>query len=119
MRTTQTVILTNLYQAQLVYSARILLPDLWDPMFSQAMVATLAARFVQALGRNASLYKDQLAIARDIVLQARVSDGDEGVTSQNHQPDWISVRGAGYPALGFGGTSYLWWDNFSLGGASF
>jgi hypothetical protein len=109
----QTVILTQLYQAQMVYTARIENPDLWDPMFQEAMVATLAAKFVNPLNRNATLFTQQATIARDIVLQARVTDGDEVPTSQDHLPDWIRARGTN--TFGSDATFYGWWDTFSCG----
>lgn len=112
--TTQTVILTQLYQAQLVYTARIESPDLWDPSFQEAMVATLAAKFVNALARNASLFSQLTGVARDIVLQARVSDGDEVPTYQDNLPDWIRARGV--QSFAGGWTTYQWWDSYACGG---
>lgn len=115
--TTQTVILTQLYQAQLVYTARIENPDLWDPMFQEAMVATLAAKFVNALARNSSLFNQCVAVAKDIVLQARVTDGDEIPTSQDHLPDFIQARGV--RSFGGDGMYYGWYDSYSCGGVVF
>lgn len=88
------VILTNISQAILVYTARYLeLPDLWDPHFLGAATATLGAFFVNPLSRDRGLLQDQTAVAREIILQARVSDGNEGLVRQDNMPDWIRVRG--------------------------
>jgi hypothetical protein len=113
---TQTVILTQLYQAQMVYTARIENPDLWDPSFQEAMVATLAAKFCNALARNTGMFRDLVAVAKDIVSQARISDGDEVPTYQDHLPDFIRARGV--QSFG-GGTVYQWWDSYSCGGMVF
>ena len=75
------------------------------------MVALLAAYLVPALALDKDLMKTQITIARDIVTQARVRDGDEGTTSQDHIPDWIQARnvGTGY-APGYGGVGGQYTD---------
>lgn len=87
------VILTDLEYASLVYTARIVNPDLWDPHFLLAATATLGAWLVNPVARNAEVLKEQVQIASNVILQARVSDGNEGVTSVDHLPDWMQVRG--------------------------
>lgn len=87
------VILSDLEYAQLVYTARIQNPDLWDPQFVSAAAATLGAWLVNPLARNAQVLKEQIQIATNIITSARISDGNEGVTSVDHLPDWMSVRG--------------------------
>jgi hypothetical protein len=89
------VILTNACQAMLVYTRRIANPDLWDPLLRNAVVATLAAWFVNPLNRNAQLLKERVGVAVGFIAQARVSDGNEGVMSMDHMPDWLMVRNAG------------------------
>lgn len=115
------VILTNMPQAQLIYTRRIENVDLWDPQFQQAMVATLAAAMVNPLNRNAKLFADQAGVAISIVGQARVSDGNEGPQSWDHMPDWIQARAAGHSWRNWGGSGYFWqgWDSFSVGGLSY
>ncbi len=88
------VILTNQTQAQLVYTVNQPNPQIWDSMFQSAMVASLAAYLVPALSMNMPLANMQAKIADNIVLAARVRDGDEGTTSQDHVPDWIQGRDA-------------------------
>lgn len=113
------VILTNLEFAQLVYTARITDPDLWDPHFLTGASATLGAWLVNPLARNAQVLKEQIEIATSIVLQARISDGDEGVTSTDHEPDWMRVRGfTGYQLL-LGPGAYFSWEGLGFPGGGF
>lgn len=105
------VILTNEPLATLVYTARIEDPDLWDPAFREAAVATLAAWFVNPLNMSKSLIDTNMAIATAVITQARISDGNEQWQSQDHQPDWISVRkGGGYGSWWTDPSMYGWWS---------
>jgi hypothetical protein len=107
-----TVILTNQDQAIGVYTRRIVVPDLWDGMFQEAMVSALASRLVIPLAGDKSLKKMLAQEAMNNITAARVSDGNEGTTIQEHIPDWIRVRGfAGdwSTSYGFGG-----WDTPSF-----
>lgn len=113
------VVLTNLPQAQLIYTALVTVVDLWDPLFRRAMVAALGARLVNALSRNKPLFDTQAGIARDLVMQARVSDGNEGVTVSDHLPDWIQGRGISDFSDG-GMSTFMGWERFSWpNGSSF
>ncbi len=96
------VVLTNLSQAQLVYTVNQPNPQIWDSSFQAAMVASLAAFLVPALAMDSSLANRQVALAERLILQARIRDGDEGTTSQDHIPDWIQARNAG-SIIGNGG----------------
>lgn len=87
------VLLTNWQQAQLVYTANIQNPDLWDASFLQAFVAVLAAFFVNPLNRNAQLAGEQIAMAKNLIMEARIPDGNEGPSSVDNLPDFIAVRG--------------------------
>ena len=96
------VILTNMSQAQLVYTARISDPDLWDAAFTDAAVMTLAEWACLPVGGDKQLGAACAVRANQYILEALVSDGDEGTTQYNHVPDWIAVRGAtgGRPVVG-------------------
>ncbi len=96
------VILTNLDQAQLVYTCKIDNPDLWDTTFLDSFTATLGAFLVNPLSRSHSLLGDQIALARDLIGQARMANGDEGPSSTDHLPDFIRIRGAGGGGWGDG-----------------
>lgn len=89
------VILTNLTQAQIVYTVNQPNPEIWDSMFQAAMVSSLAAYLVPALSLNMPLMDRSIKAAEMIIGQARVRDGDEGVVSQNRQADWIVARSSG------------------------
>lgn len=113
------VILTNQTQAIAVYTVNQPNPSIWDSMLEQAMVATLAAWFVPALSLHLPLMQAQIAIAERLVMEARVRDGVEGVTSMDNTPDWIRARGGATGMYGnFGylgyGASYglLSWPSY-------
>jgi hypothetical protein len=112
------VIMTNISQAQLVYTCRITDPNLWDPSFIQAATSYLGAWFVNALARNASLHKDQMQTAMRVVNNARVTDGNEGPMTMDHTPDWITIRGAA-PAGFNHGVFFYGWDYLATPGGSF
>lgn len=87
------VILTNVYQAVLLYTAQVTNPDLWDSMFADAMVASLAAKLVNPLSRNANLMVEQTKIAQAILVEAKARNANEDVPEYDRVPDWMSVRG--------------------------
>lgn len=88
-----TVILSNLDGALGIYTAQITNPAQWDPNFQQAMVTSLAARLAMPLTGSAALKQELLQEAQLYVQNARISDGNEGMTSTDHVPDWIAIRG--------------------------
>lgn len=102
------VILTNAPQAELVYTARIDDPDLWDPSFEEAAVMLLAAWMAAPVNGSVSQAARCAQQAKALIMSARVSDGDEGSSSVDMTPDWIKARsGAGRTSIsGVGAT----WD---------
>jgi hypothetical protein len=119
------VILTNAYTAQLVYTADISNePDLWDPSLTDAAVAYLAAWLVNPLNMKSSLLQERGAMVKELVMAARVSDGNEGVTPNDHVPDWIQsrLRSGGFNFSSYeNGANYMGsWSVLGLpGGISF
>lgn len=109
----QKVLLTNYPSATLVYIARVDDPDLWDSQFTTAFVSLLAAFFVNPLNRDANLAQQQIAIAQAQILEARISDGNEGPSSIDHVPDFISARSGAY---GYDGDEFFMapWDSVSF-----
>lgn len=109
------VILSNQENAIAVYTGRIDDPDLWDPQFLSAATSTLGAFFVNPLARNAQLMSQQIQAAMTIVSNARVTDGNEGLTSVDHLPDWMQIRGSGPGLLDrniwFSGWDQMAWPN--------
>lgn len=94
------VILTNFYQPQVIYTALMAYPDAWDASFTQAMVATLAARAAMPLildkGLARAVRGENLQIAQRALDYARERDANEGWNVFSHTPDWLIAR-TGYP----------------------
>lgn len=110
------VILSNQENAILVYTSDVnQTPDMWDPHFLGAATSFLGAWFANALTRNTQLYHDQTATAKEMIAQARISDGDEGLTSADHLPDWMQVRGFTGDFLN-AGILYQGWDTIGFPG---
>lgn len=101
------IILTNQDQAQGVYVSDIPNPAQWDSLFQGAMVATLGAFLVPALSLSFPLMQIVIKQAEEAIQIARVADGNEGVTSMDHLPDWMQARAG---AQGIGG-GYGFWNN--------
>lgn len=89
------IILTNQDQAQGVYNANIQNPQIWDSMFQAAMVASLGAFLVPALSLSMPLMNMAIKLADELIAKARAQDGNEGVTSMDHTPDWFQARAGG------------------------
>jgi hypothetical protein len=89
-------------------------PDAWDPLFEQAMVSALACRLAMRIITDKKFARevrsDNAQLARQALDAARVRDGNEGWTVQDHTPDWIRARtscGLGW-AGGPGVLCYGW-----------
>lgn len=98
------VILTDVPYAYAVYTARVTDPTVWDPMLVDGATMTLAAWMCQPLSGSTQLQTNSVALAKQIILSARLSDGDEGFESTDNIPDWIRIRSSGvggYNALSF------------------
>lgn len=103
-----TTILTNQTQAQCVYTVNQPNPVIWDSMFQEAMVASLAAYLVPALSLDLPLMDRAVKSAESIIAQARVRDGVEGVTVMDHLPDWMRARSS---TMLYGGAG----NNYNVG----
>lgn len=107
------VILTNLGQAQIVYTVNEPNPEFWDSQFQAAFVASLAAFLIPPLNLNLSLLNIQIRIADQIIATARSTDGNEGVVSQNRDASWIVARGCGREIDSGYGCGYQEWGEMS------
>lgn len=111
------VIYTNQDQAQIVYTVNEANPSVWDSLFEQGMVASLAAFLVPALNMNFPLMQIQIKNAENCIKIARAADGNEGVTTMDHLPDWMRARaggqgfGVGYNFTSFGGYCNMMWPD--------
>lgn len=92
----QRVILTNQEFATLVYVKQVTDPNVWDPLFQDAFVESLAATVCYALTGDKALANLRVASANRIIEEARKADGNEGLTINDYTPDWIRGRGISY-----------------------
>lgn len=89
------VILTNARAASAVYTGRLKNPDLWDASLQNAVIAVLAAWMCIPLTGDKSLMTARVQLAVGIIQAARISDGNEGITSGDLPVDWMEARNAG------------------------
>lgn len=91
----QKVILTNLEQALIEFSVLQSSESEWDPDFIQVIVSALAGKLAIPLTGDKALARDKLNLANNMILEARVRDANEGLTINDHIPDWLRTRGVG------------------------
>lgn len=124
--TSRTVIMCNVPQATLVYTALMLYPSTWDSMFRAAMVAYLASEIALALTKDKkfglTLRSQQIATVKQKLQEARLVDGNEGSFSSDISVDWLQFRNSGGAWWGAGrgdGNFANGWDScaFSDGSA--
>jgi hypothetical protein len=96
------VVLTNQPTATLVYTKLITNPNLFDSLFIQAFVAYLASLICEPLTGSGAKINRLYQQAQAATQAARAANGNEGLTIDDHTPDWIRVRGYlsdwGWPA---------------------
>lgn len=98
----QRVILTNQESALLCYIKQITDPNLMDPEFVKAWSHVLGATISFQLTGDGAVANRAIAVANDLISQARAADGNEGLTINDVVPDWIRIRGIDYTgASGF------------------
>jgi hypothetical protein len=114
-----TVILTNVKNAQIVYTKFVPYPSLWDSLFRGAFVAYLAQEVCMAILKDKkfalTMRAQQINVAKQKIQQARLTDGNEGWYSSDISVDWLRARNTGvYNSTnwGDGGPGVLWggWD---------
>lgn len=87
------VILTNVPQAQLIYTTRVDNPNLFDPMFVDGLVLYMASRISAPLTGDKQHAISLFQQADALTKRAAAMNGDEGPTIIDNVPDWIRVRG--------------------------
>ena len=111
----RTVVLCNVPCAELVYTAFIPYPNLWDPLFLEAMCALLATHLALPCNpdkkEGRALRGEAIAIAKAAIGVARVRDGNEGTNGRSRTAEWTRARNRGAGYGGFGG-----WGGFEDGG---
>lgn len=108
----RSVICTNVQNALLVYTALMNYPSNWDAQFRAAFVAYMAGEVALPIWAQKdrkfgmAMRTQQLAIAKEKILQARITDGNEGFSNSDFSTDWIRTRrtgGSGRYGGGWGG----------------
>lgn len=87
------VILTNQYQAQLVYTFAATDSNLFDAEFIEALTTALAANIALNLTGDKEITKLLKVDANRLAKEASATNGSEGLEVKNSTPDWIGVRG--------------------------
>lgn len=97
--TGRTVILTNVQNAQAVYTALMVYPSVWDPLFRSAFVAYLASEIAFPLSDDKKfglqVRAQQIAIVKQKITEARLTDGNESTSSSDVSTDWMRTRNVG------------------------
>lgn len=124
----RTVIFTNVKNAQIIYTALMTSPNVWDPLFREAFVKYLAMKIARSLTVDANGRADVktgMAISRELIpevrkaiSEARIADGNEGMTSVDHIPDWIRARTGGSSTCGYGGFNGVFGAGDGYGGGA-
>jgi hypothetical protein len=108
----RTVILTNVQFAFLVYTQLVLYPSQWDPLFRAALVSYIASEIALPLAADKkfgmAMRRDNIAVAKSKIEQARIRDGNEGFYSSDLRVDWMAAR--------WGGGAGGWGNNYADGG---
>lgn len=130
----RTVVLTNVNQATAVYTALMLFPAVWDALFRSAIVAYLACEIAVPLWSRKDkvqigmqMREEQIAITKSKVTEARLVDGNAGISSADLRTDWIDTRRdaglwagpawGGMPGGNWGGSEGAW-DSLPINGTS-
>jgi hypothetical protein len=110
------VILTNVQQAQMVYTLDVTDPSLFDSNFVDAFAHVLASRMCPSLTGDKQLALQLMKTAEEYVAVAKITDGDEGTLQQDVTPDWIKARGMVGSGWGLGGPELEGYWGYDLGG---
>lgn len=116
--TGRTVILTNVYNAQAIYTEDMIYPNMWDPQFRAALVAYIASEIALSLSKEKlpvklQLRNEQIKIAKEKIAQARITDGNEGTYTNDISVDWMRIR------YGGAGRGFNWGEGYGGGPGGF
>jgi hypothetical protein len=97
--TDQRVILTNQEFAILAYVKNTVAtePQIWDDQLVAAIIHRLGSRLVLALTGDKALANERIKHANELIIAARNTDANEGLTVNDITPDWIRIRGITSP----------------------
>lgn len=86
------VVLTNVEAAIGVYTCDVQNVDLFDSKFTQALVALLAHDLIIPLAGNIGMKESLMADKQKLVLSAQAADGNEAISTNDIEVDWIEGR---------------------------
>jgi hypothetical protein len=89
------VCLTNARSPIIDYTTSDVYVAEYDAGFADAFMLAMEGKLALALLGDKVMYKAKLEEANSKILEARIRDGNEGLTVQDHVPDWLQVRGVG------------------------
>ena len=101
------VVLSSVQAAICTYTMRIVVEDLWDAAFQEAMAFALGSRLAMSLTGSVETAKIAAQQAMAALVVARARDGNEGTTTVDHTPDWLLARGYS-PVMGWYGREAAW-----------
>jgi len=87
------VILTNAQNALVDFTTSDVVLAEIDPLFGDAFMLALEGKLALALLGDRALYGAKLQEANQSIIDARVRDGNEGLTVYDFVPDWMQARG--------------------------
>jgi hypothetical protein len=87
------VILTNASNVVLDVTSSNIEINEYDASFADAFSLALQGKLALALLGDKAMAQAKLQQANLMLLEARVRDGNEGLTIMDHVPDWLQVRG--------------------------
>lgn len=105
----RSVVMTNVRCASAVYTGLMLYPSNWDALFRSALVSYLSSETCLPILKDKkmalAIRPQQIAIVKQKLDQARITDGNEGTYSSDIPVDWIQTRyTGGDPAWGRDGA---------------
>jgi|SRR6516165_892997 hypothetical protein len=93
----QRVILTNQEFATLCYVRQVQNPNVMDENFLEAWAGIVGARLAIQLTGDKAMANMGVALANNLITEARKADANEGLTINDVTPDFIRTRGIYYP----------------------
>jgi hypothetical protein len=106
------ILVSNVPNAIGCYTYDCTVPDMFDPLFTRALVEALAAELVMPLSGNVGLVRELQAAVELKITQARAADGNESITRIDHTADWIAARN-GYCYNSPFGDPLSSWGNYT------
>lgn len=89
----QRVILTNQPDALMAWVKDVTDPNVMDPNFIEAWTTILGAHICFALAKDKDTANGLIKLANSKIMEARMTDANEGTVINDIVPDWIRVRG--------------------------